>query len=476
MTDENENVVVETQKGGFYIRQRYVIAALGFFGLFNVSCMRHNLSFAIVAMVNTTAHNHTGTGTFHWNSKDQGLLLGSYFYGYAAGNLIGGWMASKYGFRNVYGITIFLSAIFTVATSLAAHTNFYLAVVCRALVGLFHVRVYPSMNYAFSNWAPPFEVSILSSVTVSGLTVGLLVIFPLVGMILQFLNWEAVFSITGGVAIFGDIFFFIFASDSPSNNKRISERERLYIKKCIGNREAYSKPKSTPWKSIFTSKCMWGLFACHSADAFVQTLVPVILPTYLSNVLYFDITQSGLVMVLPFLMQGVVIIIGSQITDFLRRKRLITTTRIRKINSSISLLISELCLVITGYVGGNHYAVIGLFTTNIVIVGLAYPGYVCTPLDIAPRYSGIIFGVSNSIASLVAFLGPFLAGYIVTDQHSVTLWQNLFWLTFGLNIIGTILYVILASGVEQTWAKKDTRNKDDKKALEIEKEKFNTSY
>ena len=76
-------------------------------------------------------------------------------------------------------------------------------------------------------------------------------------------------------------------------------------------------------------------------------------------------------MVLPFLMQGVVIVIGSQITDFLRRKRLITTTRIRKINSSISLLISGLCLVITGYVGGNHYAVIGLFTTSIAIVCLA---------------------------------------------------------------------------------------------------------
>ncbi|CAK8672202.1 unnamed protein product [Clavelina lepadiformis] len=416
MTDKTANVLTESHKGGFYIRQRYVIAALGFFGLFNVACMRHNLNLAIVVMVNNTAHNHTEAGTFHWNSKDQGLLLGSYFYGYAAGNLIGGWMASKYGFRNVYGITIFLSAIFTVATPLAAHTNFYLAVVCRALVGLFHGGVFPAMNYAFSNWAPPFEVSILSSIAASGITVGLLVIFPLVGMILEFLNWEAVFYITGGVAIFGDIFFFIFASDSPSNNKWISEREKLYIKKCIGNKEAYSKPKSTPWKSIFTSKCVWGLFACHSADAFVQNLVAVILPTYLSEVFYFDVTQSGLVMVLPFLMQGVVIIIGSQITDFLRRKRLITTTRIRKINSSISLLISGLCLVITGYVGGNHYAVIGLFTASIAIVGLAYPGYMCTPLDIAPRYSGIIYGVSNSIASLVAFLGPFLSGYIVTDQ------------------------------------------------------------
>ena len=55
--------------------------------------------------------------------------------------------------------------------------------------------------------------------------------------------------------------------------------------------QAYSKPKSTPWKSIFTSKCVWGLFACHSADAFVQNLVAVILPTYLSEVFYFDVTQ-----------------------------------------------------------------------------------------------------------------------------------------------------------------------------------------
>ncbi|CAK8672204.1 unnamed protein product [Clavelina lepadiformis] len=467
MEDDHLNASFKAKKNGFYIRQRYVLSVLGFFGLFTMSCTRNNLNLVIVTMVNTTEQNQTQSGTFNWDSKQQGLLLGSYFYGYAAGNIPGGWMAGKYGFRKVFGVSLLISAIFSVLTPPAAYANFYLAVMCRALLGLFQGGLYTAMTHAWSNWAPPLEVSILNSITFSGFIFGSVAIFPLSGVIAQYLFWEAVFYITGGVAIFSSILFSVLVSDAPSTHQCISEKEKLYIEKSLG-KQGISKPNSIPWKSILTTKCTLALFVCHVADTWFQHTIPTILPTYLSNVLHYNMTQGGLVMILPFLVQGFVILFSSQVTDTLRRKQLVTTTNIRKINSGLSLSISGLCLILTGYIGVNHYVVIGLFTTSFAINGLSYPGHYSNALDFAPRHSGIIFGISNTIANIICFLGPFSAGYIVTDPHSIPQWQSFFWLTFGINITGAIVYVIFGSGKEQKWAKEEIGNQ----LAEIEEEKL----
>lgn len=71
----------------FYRKKRYLVVLLAFFGFFNVYALRVNLSVAIVAMTeNRTIQHEDGEDTyeqyFDWDSKQKGLILSSFFYGY----------------------------------------------------------------------------------------------------------------------------------------------------------------------------------------------------------------------------------------------------------------------------------------------------------------------------------------------------------------------------------------------------------
>ena len=47
------------------------------------------------------------------------------------------------------------------------------------------------------------------------------------------------------------------------------------------------------------------------------------------------------------------------------------------------------------------------------------PGCKANAMDIAPKYGGIIYGISNTIANIPGFLTPQVAGILLQDDVSV---------------------------------------------------------
>ena len=67
------------------------------------------------------------------------MVLSSFFYGYILTQVIGGWLACKYGGKNLFGIGIAVTAAVTVITPFLARTSVYLLVIGRIVEGLFEV-------------------------------------------------------------------------------------------------------------------------------------------------------------------------------------------------------------------------------------------------------------------------------------------------------------------------------------------------
>ena len=131
------------------IPRRYLLSILGFFGFIHVYLLRVNMSFAIVAMTkNHSITDENGTVTyvilinninllslhilkhfsywneydiiqmkdFEWNSKERGLILSSFFYGYITTQILGGILAPIVGSGRLVCIGIFGTAILALAT------------------------------------------------------------------------------------------------------------------------------------------------------------------------------------------------------------------------------------------------------------------------------------------------------------------------------------------------------------------------
>jgi ACS family sodium-dependent inorganic phosphate cotransporter-like MFS transporter 5 len=63
----------------------------------------------------------------------------------------------------------------------------------------------------------------------------------------------------------------------------------------------------------------------------------------------------------------------------------------------------------------NAVLAVGLLSVGVAACGAFFSGYVINPVDIGPRYSGIIFGISNTLASATGFAAPYMVGVLTGD-------------------------------------------------------------
>jgi MFS family permease len=81
-----------------------------------------------------------------------GLILSSFFYGYLFTQIVGAWLAIRFGPKIVLVISIFISSIFTLLTPLAARLGYIALFICRFLIGLAHGVVWPSLGGLWPYW------------------------------------------------------------------------------------------------------------------------------------------------------------------------------------------------------------------------------------------------------------------------------------------------------------------------------------
>ncbi|GBN74032.1 Putative inorganic phosphate cotransporter [Araneus ventricosus] len=208
---------------------RYLFVVAGFLGMCLVFALRVNMSIAILGMLNTTAvsiltgsENLTNepmcalmnppihssklkmveikNGTFIWTPKMQGVIIGSFYYGYVTTQVPGARLAEIYSGKWIFGLGIGISALLSLIIPVAAEFHTTFLIIVRALQGVAQGVTFPAIYNLLGRWTAEEEKTLVEAVVISGINIGTVAGMPLAAKLTNsefFGGWPSAFYIIG---------------------------------------------------------------------------------------------------------------------------------------------------------------------------------------------------------------------------------------------------------------------------------------
>ncbi|GJQ83645.1 hypothetical protein Trydic_g14355 [Trypoxylus dichotomus] len=399
----------------------------------------------------------SGHTKFHWDKHAQNQLLGSFFWGYILTELPGGRMAEIVGARKIFGGGMLGASILTLLTPVVCYWGLIPSIVLRSVMGFFLGATWPAIPPMAAKWIPPMERSkFIANMMASAL--GAAFTMPVCGFLIDRLGWASVFYVTGAVGLVWSVSWFFLVFDSPADHPRISAEERLEIETKIAEGSGRGqKPKSVPWCAMLASAPVWAIIITHGCSVFGYFTVVNQLPTYMKDVLHFNVKANGLLSSLPYLGKYTMAVIASYFADRLRRSGKYSTTLIRKSFTTFAIAIPALLMIVQAFFGYDAIISVTIFTGSLFFNGAVTAGYLANGLDIAPNFSGTIFGMANTLSSLGGYISTTIVGALTNKNSTFNEWRNVFWVLVGVYALGGLMYLTFGSGELQPWNSVDRK-------------------
>jgi ACS family sodium-dependent inorganic phosphate cotransporter len=240
---------------------------------------------------------------YGWNQITRGIVLSAFFYGYISTQVLGGWLADRFGGKRVLGIGILWWSLFTALTPIAAGFSIWVLILTRVAMGAGEGVMVGSVANVVAHWVRADERARALGLTGSGAVLGVVVAFLLTAPISNAWGWPAAFYLSGALGLLWALLWFQFVTDKPEDHPRISLSELSLIKQDA----PLANPIHTvPWKKILTNPAVWS----YAIEGFVATWGFYIymswLPTYFNSGLGVKYSSVGLYSLVPFVVMFMV--------------------------------------------------------------------------------------------------------------------------------------------------------------------------
>ncbi|MGE0682932.1 MAG: MFS transporter [Candidatus Binatia bacterium] len=365
-----------------------------------------------------------------WSKDLFGWVFSVFLIGYALLQLPGGVIADRWSGRKVLALAFCGFSLFTLLTPLGSHT-FFLLLIMRFSVGAFESMTFPATASINSRWIPRSEFGRAHTFSISGITVGQMIAYPLTTWIILHGSWQMVFYIN---ALFGFIWAAIwwwYATDTPTTHPRMSADERSYI-------QANLPPRTTaqlPIRALFSSLPLLTVAFGYMCFAYIGWLFLFWFPTYLVEARGFPLSSMGTAGV--FLHGGgfIGLVGGGFLGDRLLRRGW-SPQFVRARLGGIGVVLSLPFLLGAALVPSPLLCVVfqvifyTLFTS-------ALSCFSTVAIEFNPHFAGAIFGLINTLGTFAGFFGPLTAGYMLTGSGGN--WLLPFYVSAGVGVVCAVI-------------------------------------
>ncbi|UHA71758.1 MFS transporter [Paenibacillus sp. 481] len=392
-------------------RTRNWILALLFLGWSLGNLDRYIMNYAVLAI----------TEDLNLSSSSTGILLSSFFAGYALMQMPGGWLADRFGPRKVLITAVIVWSIFTGLTAVAWSLTSMMII--RFLFGIGEGGFQPASSKILSLTFPKAERARAMSVILSSSGIVSLMIPLAAATMLETIGWRTMFVIFGvaGAVIAALYWYFIRLPEHPSEEIGVQS----------GQTAAAPMEKGI-FKALFKTPIIWNLLVAYFSIYAINWGLSAWLPTYLVKNRGLDLISLGWVQTIPAITTIAGIFIAGYLIDKLPkgRERWLGSLSCACIGVLLYLMFtaSSVAAFIT------YQTIVNLFIAFVVTL---LPAIVLKQLP--SSVTGTAMGIANTGGQLAGFITPMAIGFTIDAFNGS--FDAAFWMliVFSVICIGALL-------------------------------------
>ena len=307
----------------------------------------------------------------------------------------------------------------------------------RALLGASEAAAIPAGAKAVSEWFPPRERSMATSIFQMGTSVGNMIAPPLVAFSILAWNWQAAFLITGGLSlVWAGLWWWGYRS--PADHPRLSDEERALIDSGRSD-DVVGKPATR--KDVLRSRSFWAIaIPRFLAEPAWQTF-NFFIPLYLVAVWKLDLKSIALWAWLPFLAADFGSLTAGLVPGWLmRRGTPLVSSR------KITMTLGALCMAGPACIGlaPSPGVAIALFCVGGFAHQLLSGALITLCADV---FDSRAVGTASGMAGTSAWIGGMLFTLLIGQSADAFGYNPLFVALAGLDLAAAaVLWVILRPG------------------------------
>ncbi|KAK2141616.1 hypothetical protein LSH36_1068g00018 [Paralvinella palmiformis] len=359
-----------------------------------------------------------------WSKTDSGSVLSAFFWGYTLTQVMGGYLSDKLGGGRVMTTAAIGWAVITFWTPHLFHwfpgksSVLTVAIISRVLIGAFQGVHFPSMSSILSRHVPEEQRAFSFAFSACGAHMGSMFAGSIGSLLMERFGWTSPFHL---MAL------------ERRKNRVLSVHDDLSAD--IGSNDN----TRVPWVTLFTTGAFWALLIGQFCKNTMFFILISWLPTYFVDT-YPD-AKGWVFNVIPWATGIPATLLSGIIADRLIARGC-STTFIRKLMATVALCGPAFFLLVLSATKTFEGALFCM-AAAVGCCGFHSSGILVNPQDIAPRYSGSVFGFMNTAGAIPGFVGVYMAGYILETTHS---WNAVFSQTACVCLFGWLIFIIFGTG------------------------------
>jgi len=379
-----------------------------------------------------------------------GWVFSAFLVGYAAFQVVGGWLAYRFGPRVVLAGGVLWWGLFTALTTLpnpGMARALLVLILIRFGLGAGEAVIYPASNQFVAGWIPVAERGRANGWIFAGVGAGAGLSIPMLTWINGHYGWRASFWFSAAAGLLVGLGWYALARDVPEEHPLVSAEELEYIQATRSTQAVRQAEGPQSWGAAICNRNVAALTLSYFSFGYVAWIYFSWFFIYMAQVRGLNLKASALVSMIPFMAMTVCCLGGGLISDWISER--IGLRWGRAGIAAVSFALTSVFLVVGAEVRGPY-------TASIILAGgagalyLSQSSFWAVSADIAGARSGVVSGVMNMGCQIggavTASLTPYIAGRVG--------WIAAFVFAAGLAAVGGAMWLLVdpKRGVEMAAA------------------------